>query len=315
MKTFSDRLIDQCRIKNSHVVVGLDPVFENIPTTITKGRDHSLVDISNAIVEFNCAIIDAVKDIVPAIKPQMAFYERFGAPGVDAFLRTAEHGKKNGLIVIEDAKRNDISSTAAAYADGHIGKTLVGGKETDVYGVDSITVNPFLGSDGIYPFVKNIEKYQKGIFVLVKTSNPSSVEIQDLVTVNHGEASKVFEKIALLVNDWGKSSVGQYGYSSVGAVVGGTFPQDAKKLRKLMPKAIFLVPGYGTQGGSVSDVVNYFNEDGYGALIASSRSINYAYKGNNKFIDAEFAEAARDAAASMNTEINHVLERAGLLRF
>ena len=191
MNPFIDRLIEQIGLKRSHVVVGLDPVYESLPQTIKKDTYEGLNGVSSAIVEFNSRIIDAVHDLVPAIKPQIAFYERYGIKGIEAFVETVEYGKQKGLLVIEDAKRNDIASTATAYSEGHIGKVKIDGHEFPVFDVDAITVNPFLGSDGIFPFVENVERYLKGIFILVKTSNPSSTEIQDLKLVYKGKERKL----------------------------------------------------------------------------------------------------------------------------
>lgn len=314
-QSFVDRLTELVAKKQSHIVVGLDPVYDNLPLTIKKEIDKNLKDISKAIIEFNFKLIDAIYDLIPAIKPQIAFYERYGMEGIKAFIRTVNYGKKKGLIVIEDAKRNDIGSTATAYSDGHIGKIRLFNQLKAIFDLDAITVNPYLGSDGILPFINDVQKYQKGIFVLVKTSNPSSTELQDIKVVYKREKYKLYEIVANLVNEWGLSCIGKCGYSSVGAVVGATFPNDSKRLRKLMPKAYFLVPGYGAQGGSASDIINCFNKDGYGALIAASRSINYAFKYDKRFKDNEFADAAREAVMKMNNEINKELQKAGLLNW
>jgi orotidine-5'-phosphate decarboxylase len=315
MKAFVDRLIDQITAKKSHVVVGLDPTHENLPTPLLAQTSEDLEGISVAIVEFNKRIIDAVYDLVPAIKPQIAFYERYGIRGVEAFLKTVEYGKEKGLIVIEDAKRNDISSTAKAYSEGHIGKVMLGRREIAAFDVDAITVNPFLGSDGVVPFLDSVIKNQKGIFVLVKTSNPSSIEIQDLPVRYLDKEFRLYEVVASLVNEWGKSSIGSYGYSSVGAVVGATFPEDIKILRRLMPNTYFLVPGYGAQGGSAQQVIHCFNQDGLGAIISASRSIIYAYKGSQVYTQSQYGEAARDAVIEMNREINKEMESASLLNW
>jgi len=313
MITFIDNLIDKIKLKKSHVVVGLDPDFNNLPTYL-KNNAYSLVEIGEAIFEFNIKVIDAICDLVPAIKPQIAFYERYGLDGINAFVKTVNYGKKKGLIVIEDAKRNDIGSTATAYSDGHIGRVEIHGKSVPAFDVDAITVNPYLGSDGIVPFLQNIKNYGKGIFVLVKTSNKTSVELQDIkVNDEHGETHKLYEVVAKLVNNWGKTVIGNSGYSSVGAVVGATFPRDAQILRRLMPNTYFLVPGFGTQGGRAEDVVNSFNKDGLGAIINASRSIIYAYQFNEKYNEVSFADAARDAALRMNKEINQELKKRQLL--
>lgn len=308
MKSFIDNLIEKIQEKKSHVVVGLDPDYELMPKYIVN-KTKMLDDVTETIFEFNSSIIDSVCDLVPAIKPQIAFFERYGIAGIKAFEKTVNYGKQKGLIVIEDAKRNDIGSTAMAYSEGHLGKVEIDGQKISVFDVDAITVNPYLGSDSIDPFLHDVQKYQKGIFVLVKTSNQSSIEIQDTKIINdNGEKYKLYELIAKLVDKWGKPLIGNSGYSSVGAVVGATFPKDAEILRKLMPNNYFLVPGYGAQGGSARDVINCFNKDGYGALISASRSINYAYMSSTKHGDKDFSKATREAVIKMNSEINQLLK-------
>ncbi len=315
MGAFIDNFIEKIKEKKSHVVVGLDPDYDNIPEHLKKNETYSLADISEVIFEFNSKIIDAVSDLVAAIKPQIAFYERYGIDGINAFVKTVSYGKQKGLIVIEDAKRNDIGSTAIAYSEGHIGRIDISGRRIPVFDVDAITLNPYLGSDGIMPFVKDAQDFQKGIFVLVKTSNKSSVEIQDIKVIDNGNQHKLYEVVARKVNEWGKSIIGKYGYSSVGAVVAATFPEDTKILRNLMPNTYFLVPGYGAQGATAGDVVNSFNKDGFGALINASRSIIFAYKHSNEFNDNQFAEAAREAVIKMNKEINESLQKNNLLNW
>ena len=310
--SFSDSLISKIMEKKSHIIVGLDPVHERLPSCLKPQPAKSLKDICKSIIEFNSRLIDAVYDIVPAIKPQVAFYERYGIEGMKVFLETVKYGRGKGLIVIEDAKRNDIGSTAEAYSDGHIGRVSINNKKCPVFDLDAITVNPYLGSDGIKPFLNDLVNYGKGIFILVKTSNPSSKEIQDLQIVIRTKRKRLYEILAEQVNIWGMRTIGEYGYSSVGAVVGATYPKEAKVLRKLMPKAYFLVPGFGTQGGKGSDIVSCFNKDGLGAIIAASRSINYAYQ-NKRYRDKDYAEAAREAVIRMNKEINDELRRNKLL--
>jgi orotidine-5'-phosphate decarboxylase len=312
---FADRMVAQISKKRSHVVVGLDPVYENLPTVICRRYPRTLAGVGRAIVDFNCRIIDSVYDLVPAIKPQIAFYERYGIEGIRAFLETVAHGKKKGLIVIEDAKRNDIGSTAAAYSQGHIGQVTIAGRSYSPFGVDALTVNAYLGSDGVWPFVDDAVANGRGIFVLVKTSNPTSVEIQDVTAFAGGRRMKLYEVVARLVNQWGKRALGACGYSSVGAVVGATFPAEATKLRKLMPRTYFLVPGYGAQGGTAADVVGCFNKDGLGALISASRSVIYAYKRAPGLAEEHFADAARAAVVKMNEDINGALRHSRKLHW
>jgi len=283
---FSDKLMDAIDKKENPSVVGLDPRINLIPDEIKEDKP------TDTILEFNKRIIDAIYDIVPAVKPQVAFYEVFGPEGINAFLETCKYAKKKGLIVIIDIKRNDIGSTAEAYA-----------KAWDKDYIDAMTINPYLGSDGIIPFIELADK-EKGIFILVKTSNPSSKELQDLETK---DGKKVYEVVGELVNELGKPFTGERGYSAVGAVIGATHPESAKRLRKIMPNSYFLVPGYGAQGGKGKDLIWFFNNDGYGSIINSSRGIIFAYKKSG----GEFDTAAREAAINMKTDIQTALKEAG----
>ena len=312
MENFADRLLDAIEKKQNPSVVGLDPRLKQIPSFI---RDEQVSKFgktfeaaASSIFEFNKKIIDAVKGIVPAVKPQMAFYENYGSEGVRAFQKTVEYAKKNGLLVIEDAKRSDIGSTAQAYADGHLGRVSLFGEEAPSHDVDCITVNAFLGIDGVQPFIDAAKKYGKGIFVLAKTSNPSSGEIQDLKS---GEKT-IYEIMAGLVNKWGQGTEGSKGYSPIGAVVGATYPEQAVILRKLMPKSIFLVPGYGAQGGGASDTVPCFNKDGFGAIVNSSRGIIFAYEKSEKHKEDQFEFAAAEAASAMKEDLTKALKQAGI---
>jgi len=314
MNNFADVLIDKINEKQNPSVVGLDPRFNKIPKFIVDemigkfGKNFQAIGMS--FFEFNKGIINAVKDIVPAVKPQMAFYEQYGLYGVKAFEDTVRYAKSKGLIVIEDAKRNDIGSTAQAYSDGHIGMVdSFDGKEKS-FDVDCITVNPYLGSDGIKPFIESIKNYDKGIFVLVKTSNPSSGEFQDVVTEN-GVRNYII--VARNVNKWCDETIGSSGYGSVGAVVGATYPKQAEELRKIMPKSIFLVPGYGAQGGSAKDILPCFNKDGLGAIVNSSRGIIFAYEKNGR--PEDFENASQEAALKMKDDINNALKEAGIWRW
>jgi len=312
-----DRLQEKIKNKRNPCIVGLDPVITLMPTYIVKnpsGYKNPLKAVSDTIKTFNKLIIDCIADIVPCVKPQMAFYEQYGSYGLEAFEETVQYAKRNDLIVIEDAKRGDISTTATAYANGHLG-------EVDIYSnislpsldVDLVTVNPYLGSDSILPFAQVCEKYGKGIFVLVKTSNPSSYELQNRVVDSN---ISIYEIVANFVNKIGKKYIGKKGYSAIGAVVGATYPEEARKLRSLMPNTIFLVPGYGSQGGKAEDVVPCFNKDGYGAIVSASRSILYAYRDTqykNRFKPSEFYLAAREAAINMRDSVVNTLQKNGVL--
>lgn len=300
------RLIEGIKKKNAPVVVGLDPTLSNIPKKILdkaiKERGETLEAASDAIIEYNKTIVDGICDLVPAVKPQIAMYEQFGIPGLTAFTETVNYCRKKGLIIIGDVKRGDIGSTSTAYAKAHLGKVKIGNTEIPVFNEDFCTVNPYLGSDGIKPFIDECNGNDKGIFVLVKTSNPSSGEFQDRVL--HDEDSTLYEAVGFKVNEWAKLSMDGT-YSNVGAVVGATYPKMGEILRRIMPKSFILVPGYGAQGGSGKDLKPFFNEDGLGAIVNSSRGIIAAYK-NEKYIrfgEDGFADAARAATIDMIDDI------------
>jgi len=306
MKHFSDRLLESIERKGSPICVGLDPRLNLIPKYIKDAQrrkyGNTMDAVGASLFHFNKKIIDTVKDVVPIVKPQMAFYECYGVAGIKAFISTVNYAKKRGLLVLEDGKRNDISSTAQAYAQGHLGEVDFFGKNRKNFDVDALTVTPYLGSDGIKPFVEVCNSYHKGIFVLVKTSNPSSDELQNLKV----KKEFVYEVMAKLVNKWGKKSVGERGYSNIGAVVGATFPKEAKTLRKLMPHSFFLVPGYGAQGGGAKDIIPCFNKDGTGAIISSSRGIIFASK-NPK--DDSFTNDVLEATLAMQKDIRNALHK------
>ncbi len=324
----ADRLLDAIDAKKNPSVVGLDPTIENIPEHIRarayRNNGPGVGAVADAIVDFNTQIIDQIFDIVPAVKPQMAFYEKYGSAGVDAFERTVAHAKRRGLIVIEDGKRNDIGNTAEAYAEGHLGCPAIldgsgdgsGFHGMPVFDVDALTVNAYLGSDGVKPFLKVCKELGKGIFILDKTSNKSSGDLQDVIVSTATGDRKLYEIMAGLIHEWGGELVGQRGYSSVGAVVGATYPEQAAKLRTLMPQATFLVPGYGAQGGGAKDVVPCFNDDGYGGIVNSSRGVIFAYldkKYKDQYKPTDFHLAARESAYNMNKDIVKALADAGKL--
>lgn len=305
----ADRLTEQIKKKGNPSVAGLDPKLEYVPEFIKEKAfaeyGKSLRGAAEAIWEFNKGLIDALYDVVPAVKPQSAFYEMYGLPGEDVLHRTVEYAREKGLYIILDVKRNDIGSTAEAYSRAYIGKVDIDGEEADACPVDAVTVNPYLGTDGIAPFVGDCKKYGKMIFSLVKTSNPSSGELQDIKLADSG--LHLYERTAELVNEWNKETIGKYGYGAVGAVVGATYPEQARILRRLMPHSYFLVPGYGAQGGSAKDVANSFNDDGLGAIVNSSRGIMCAYKKSGAAPE-QFAEAARREAVRMKEELCSVIQ-------
>lgn len=301
-----DILVKKIKEKSNPSVAGLDPKIEYVPKFLKeaayKEYGKNLKGAAESIWEYNKGLIDALYDVVPAVKPQSAFYEMYGLAGEEVMHRTISYAKEKGLYVILDVKRNDIGTTAEAYSRAYIGKVEVDGELFDACPVDCVTVNPYLGTDGIAPFVKDCKEYGKMIFSLVKTSNPSSGEIQDLKV----DGMPIYEKVAALVNEWNKDTIGECGYGAVGAVVGATYPEQAEILRKIMNKSYFLVPGYGAQGGNAKDVKKSFNDDGLGAIVNSSRGIMCAYqKGDWK--EEQFAEAARAEAIRMKEELNSIL--------
>jgi len=317
---FADRLLKEIQKKQNPSVIGLDPQMKFIPSQIKNSclelYGNTIKAVAEAFIIFNKKIIDATFDVVPTYKPNMAFYEKYGVEGVRAFEETVRYVKSKGCILIEDAKRNDIGSTAQAYAEGHLGEVdLLDGSKTKSLDVDCIVVNAYLGIDGVKPFLDVIKEYGKGVFILVKTSNPSAGELQDKKLEN---GKTVFETLAETANNWNNETIGKSGYGSVGAVVGATWPEQAKVMRKIMPKSIFLVPGYGAQGGGADGVVPCFNKDGQGAIVNSSRGIIAAYLSDtwkDKFNAKTFAEASRAEAIRMRDDIVGALKRAGKWKF
>lgn len=303
MKNAMDKLINRIKETNNPTVMGLDPRYDMIPESIRTKYSEDIEGACKAILEFNKELIDSVYDIVPAVKPQIAFYEMFGAEGIKVFNETCKYAKQKGMIIIADVKRGDIGSTAAGYSNAYLGKTPIGQEKVSIYDVDFVTVNPYLGIDGVKPFIDDCKEYGKGIFILVKTSNKSSGELQDLKLEN---GTTIYEKVAELVNSWGEELVGEYGYSSVGAVVGATHPIQIKELREIMPKTYFLIPGYGAQGGKAEDIALGF-KDGIGGIVNASRSLMSAYKSDrwkDKYSEKEFGKATRAEAIRMRDELN-----------
>lgn len=298
-----DALIDKIKNRQNPTVAGLDPDFEKIPEFIKDAAirecGSGLEAAAEAIFQFNKGLIDALYDVVPAVKLQCAYYEKYGWQGFRALKMTIDYAKNKGMFVITDGKRNDIGSTMEAYACAHLGVVDINGKAIEPFGADALTVNGYLGVDGIAPLLKVCKEQNKGIFVLVKTSNPSSGELQDR-RLEDGET--VFEYMGELCEKWGEGLMGGYGYSGVGAVVGATYPRQLADLRKKLPSTFFLVPGYGAQGGGAADVAGGFDENGLGAIINASRSIMYAYK-KEGCDEKDYAAAARREAVRMRDEI------------
>lgn len=300
-------LVDKIKKMEAPIVVGLDPMMNYIPEYLVKNaireQGETLEAAAEAVWQYNKGIVDAICDIVPAVKPQIAMYEQFGVPGVAAFKKTVDYCKQKGLVVIGDVKRGDIGSTSAAYAAGHLGKVQIGDSRLSVFDEDFITVNPYLGTDGIKPFVDVCKEEKKGLFILVKTSNPSSGEFQDQKI----DGKPLYELVGEQVARWGEDCMGD-SYSYIGAVVGATYPEMGKVLRKIMPKTCILVPGYGAQGGTAKELAPYFNEDGLGAIVNSSRGIIAAYKqpAYEKYGEEGFADAARQAALDMKADLRSI---------
>ena len=303
-----NKLVANIRKTGAPIVVGLDPMLNYVPEHIQQKAfaeyGETLEGAAEAIWQFNKEIVDKTYDLIPAVKPQIAMYEQFGIPGLQAFNKTVEYCKSKDLVVIGDIKRGDIGSTSAAYAVGHVGKVQVGSKTYAPFDEDFVTVNPYLGSDGVKPFIDVCKEENKGIFVLVKTSNPSSGEFQDRMI----DGRPLYEWVGEKVAQWGEEHMGD-SYSYVGAVVGATYPEMGKVLRKVMPKAYILVPGYGAQGGKGADLVHFFNEDGLGAIVNSSRGIIAAYKQEKyaSFGELNYADASRQAVKDMIEDISSAL--------
>ena len=320
-----DRLIEKIKKTGAPIVVGLDPMMKFVPEHIKEAAfgewGENLEGAAEAIWQFNKEIIDKTYDLIPAVKPQIAMYEQFGLPGLAAFKKTVDYSKEKGLVVIGDIKRGDIGSTSVAYATAHLGKVQIGSNMCSGFGEDFVTVNPYLGTDGVQPFIDVCKEEKKGIFVLVKTSNPSSGEFQDRLLQEGmavGKAQEktgeitfqnrpLYEAVGEKVAEWGKQLMGENGYSYIGAVVGATYPEQGKVLRKMMPHAFILVPGYGAQGASGKDLVHFFDENRLGAIINSSRGIIAAYqneKYSSKFSAQNFADASRQAVLDMIADID-----------
>ena len=296
MKPFSDRLVDAIKSKNSRVVVGLDPRIENLPPDLQRGAKSDVERAAQSILEWGGEIIDAVRDHAVAVKPQIAFYERLGPFGIVTYYALCRHARKKGLLVIGDVKRGDVPDTARAYAEAHL----------DTFACDAITVNPYLGSDSMAPFIEEAKKRDGGLFVLVKTSNPGSGDFQDRLI----DGRPLYLHVADRVAQWGSDLMGKYGWSSVGAVVGATHPEQAVRVREALPNTFFLVPGYGAQGASASDLKAGFGREGLGAICNASRSVIFAYEKEpwkSKFPGDQWAKAVAAAAEAMKKEINAIL--------
>ena len=308
-----DRLIQQIKKKNNPSMMGLDPRLENIPVFIReeayKKHGKNFKGAAEAILVFNKRLIDKTFDVIPAVKPQIAFYEALGEEGLRVFRETCEYAKEKGLLIIGDIKRGDIGATASAYSSAFLGKTKIGDQLQSVFDVDFITVNPYLGTESIKPFLDDCKKYEKGLFILVKTSNKTSGDLQDLLTFG---GKFLYEHVAGLVNRWAEDLKGENGYSAVGAVVGATYPEQLTTLRELLKWSYILVPGYGAQGGTASGAAGAFSTDGLGAIVNSSRGIIQAYSSElwkKIYAEEQFDEAARAEVLRMRDELNKEIAR------
>ncbi|MDF2486803.1 MAG: pyrF [Herbinix sp.] len=305
-----NKLIGKIEKLSAPIVVGLDPMLDYIPQHILQKayseKGENLEGAAEAIWQYNKGIVDATYDLIPAVKPQIAMYEQFGIEGMKAFKKTVEYCKEKDLVVIGDIKRGDIGSTSAAYAIGHLGKVNIGGKDYRGFDEDFVTLNPYMGSDAVNPFLEVCKEEKKGLFILVKTSNPSSGDFQDQLIGDR----PLYELVGKKVAEWGEQHMGS-SYSYVGAVVGATYPAMGKLLRELMPKTYILVPGYGAQGGKAEDLVHYFNKDGLGAIVNSSRGIIAAYKlkGYERFGEQAYADASRQAVIDMTEDLKQAWQR------
>ncbi len=318
-----DRLYERMDEKGTPLCIGLDPVMEELPRhllqKVTEEYGSNFRAAAEAIRRFNFAIIDATHDLVPVFKPQSAFYEKYGHWGIEALEDTIKYAQGKGALVDLDAKRNDIGKTSGAYAEAHLGEVMLpdGTYARSLDDADFMTVNGYLGSDGIEPFTKVANRDGKGIFVLAKTSNDSSGELQDLF-ISDGE--EIYMEMARLIEEWGSGNIGENGYSNVGAVVGATYSRETARLRNMFPSVLFLMPGYGTQGAKVETLVNGFDENGRGALVNSGSGITFAYS-NKAFVGRHpdlasperYVEAARQATLDSIVDINRALKDAGKL--
>jgi orotidine-5'-phosphate decarboxylase len=308
MKNAMDVLIEKIKECDNPTVIGVDTRYDMVPECVRKKYSTDLKGMCNAMLEYSKALIDATYDIIPAVKLQSAYFEMYGVEGIKLYKEMIDYCKEKGMVVMADVKRGDIGSTSAGYSRAYLGKNMIDEKEQAIFDVDFATVNPYMGSDCVMPFVEDCKKYNKGIFVLVKTSNKSSGEIQD-VKAEDGE--EIYKKVAKLVNTWGSELIGENGYSSVSAVVGATYPKQLQELRELMPHSYFLIPGYGAQGGKAEDIALGFDENGLGGIVNATRSLMCAYKSDlwkDKFAEEDYAKATRAEAIRMRDELNSAIK-------
>lgn len=308
MKKIIDVLIDKIKETNNPTVIGVDTRYDMVPDCVKKKYPTDLKGMCDAMLEYSKTLIDETYDIIPAVKLQSAYFEMYGVEGIKVLKTMINYCREKGMIVMVDAKRGDIGSTSKGYSNAYLGKNEINGKKEGIFDTDFLTVNPYMGSDCVMPFVEDCKEYNKGIFVLVKTSNKSSGEIQDLVTA---DGDTIYAKVGKLVEKWGEEVRGEYGYSSVSAVVGATYPHQLKELREIMPHTYFLIPGYGAQGGKAEDIALGFDENGLGGIVNATRSLMCAYKSDlwkDKFSEEEYGKATRAEAIRMRDELNNALK-------
>ena len=308
MKNAMDVLIEKIKECDNPTVIGVDTRYDMVPECVRKKYSTDLKGMCSAMLEYSKALIDVTYDIIPAVKLQSAYFEMYGVEGIKLYKEMIDYCKEKGMVVMADVKRGDIGSTSAGYSRAYLGKNMIDEKEQAIFDVDFATVNPYMGSDCVMPFVEDCKKYDKGIFVLVKTSNKSSGEIQD-VKAEDGE--EIYKKVAKLVNTWGSELIGENGYSSVSSVVGATYPKQLQELRELMPHSYFLIPGYGAQGGKAEDIALGFDENGLGGIVNATRSLMCAYKSDlwkDKFAEEDYAKATRAEAIRMRDELNSAIK-------
>ena len=309
MQNQIDRLIEKIKETNNPTVIGVDTRYDMVPDCVKNKYSKDIKGMCSAMLEYSKALIDSTYDIIPAVKLQSAYFEMYGVEGIKLYKEMIDYCKEKDMVVMADVKRGDIGSTSAGYSKAYLGKNTINEKEEGIFDVDFATVNPYMGSDCVNPFVEDCKKYDKGIFILVKTSNKSSGELQDLKTE---DGEEIYKKVAKLVNTWGKDLIGQYGYSSVSAVVGATYPKQLQELRELMPHSYFLIPGYGAQGGKAEDIALGFDENGLGGIVNATRSLMCAYKSDlwkDKFKEEDYAKATRAEAIRMRDELNNAINK------
>lgn len=309
MKRKIDILIEKIIEKKNPTVIGVDTRYDMVPNCVKSKYNTDINGMCDAMFEYCKTLIDATYDIVPAVKLQSAYFEMYGIEGIKVLKQMIDYCKEKGMIVMVDAKRGDIGSTSRGYSNAYLGKNEIDGEKIGIFDTDFLTVNPYMGTDCVSPFVEDCKEYNKGIFILVKTSNKSSGEIQDLITT---DGEKIYEKVGKLVEKWGEELIGEHGYSSVAAVVGATYPTQLKELRQLMPHTFFLIPGYGAQGGKAEDIALAFDKNGLGGIINASRSLMCAYKSDrwkDKYTEEQYAEATRAEALRMRDELNSAINK------